>query len=231
MKIHGFNKTTLLDYPGHLASTLFLGGCNLRCPFCQNASLVLHPEDQPIIPIEDVLSTLKKRKNILEGVCITGGEPGIQKDLPELIKTIKSLGLKVKLDTNGTNPSLLQNLMAENLLDYIAMDIKNSKNKYPETVGLQDFDISKVLESVELILNSSIDYEFRTTVVKEFHKESDFMEIGQWLKGAKAYYLQAYKDSGDIIMGGFSSYDKEKLILFKDILDPYIHFVALRGID
>ena len=148
MKIHGFNKSTLLDYPEHLAATIFLGGCNLRCPFCHNGSLVLRPYTQPVIYEEDVLAYLNKRKNILEGVCITGGEPTLYPDLPIFISKIKDTGLKVKLDTNGTNPGLVRQLIEDKLIDYIAMDIKNSKDKYGLTSGVNDLHVESIEESI-----------------------------------------------------------------------------------
>lgn len=231
MQIHGFNKTTLLDYPKHLAATIFLGGCNYRCPFCHNASLVMNPNDQPIIPEEVVLSTLFNRKHILEGVCITGGEPTLQKELPEFIRKIKEIGLKVKLDTNGNNPNMIKHLVSENLIDYIAMDIKNSLEKYGTTVGILNFNTTNIQESVSFIMSCGVPYEFRTTVVKEFHDKSDFYQIGNWIKGATSYYLQSYKDSGDILFPGLSSYSKEDLDDFREILTPYVDFIALRGVD
>lgn len=231
MEIRGFHKMTLLDYPKHIAATLFLSGCNYRCPFCHNASLVMDTNSQPLIPLEDVLNTLKKRKHILEGVCITGGEPTIHKNLPEFIHKIKALGYKVKLDTNGNNPSMLHSLISENLLDYVAMDIKNSLEKYGTTVGILNFNTNKVEESSKLLMSNLVPYEFRTTVVKEFHEADDFIQIGLWLKGAKSYYLQNYKDSGDTIFPGLSSCSKEDILYYQSLLSPYIDLVQLRGID
>ncbi len=229
--IHGFNKTTLLDYPGHLAATIFLGGCNFRCPFCHNASLVLSPETQPIITEDEIFTTLEKRVGILEGVCITGGEPTLYPGLVDLIKKIKDLGLLVKLDTNGFNPSLLSDLLESNLINYVAMDIKNSKEKYSLTTGFKNIDISKISKSISILLGCDIDYEFRTTVVKEFHQASDFVSIGKWIKGAKAYYLQGFKDSEDIITPGLTSYNASELKSFTEILSPYVKQVNIRGID
>lgn len=231
MQIHGFNKTTLLDYPGHLAATIFLGGCNYRCPFCHNASLVINPDSQPIIFEEEIISTLFKRRHILEGVCITGGEPTLYKDLPDFISKIKDIGLKVKLDTNGQNPDMVVLLVSHGLIDYIAMDIKNSMEKYGDTVGILNFNTTNIEKSVSYIMSSGIDYEFRTTVVKEFHTKGDFITIGNWIKGANSYYLQSYKDSGDTIFSGLSSYTKQELEEFKDALTPYIKNVQIRGVD
>lgn len=231
MKINGFLKSTLLDYPGHLAATIFLGGCNMRCPFCHNASLVLNPGMQPTIPENEVLSYLEKRKNILEGVCITGGEPTLYKDLPDFIGRIKAYGFKVKLDTNGTNPDLLKYLAENKLIDYVAMDIKNSLEHYEQTSGTNQLNLDHIRESVDFLLSNSLDYEFRTTFVHELHTPWDVISIGQWIKGAKAYYLQAYKDSGDIIFPGLSSPTKDTLLTYKNLLTPYVANVFLRGID
>lgn len=228
MHIHGFNKLTLLDYPGHLAAIVFLGGCNMRCPFCHNASLVLHPGEQPCIPMEEVLATLSGRKHLLEGVCISGGEPTLYPDLPEFILKIKELGLLVKLDTNGTHPEVIKALAKDKLLDFVSMDIKNSKEKYALTSGIPSFDIRPIEESVSYLLSGAVPYEFRTTIVKEFHTAEDMLSIGSWLKGATAYYLQAYKDSGDIIMPGLNGHTLETLTYFVSLLTPFVEHVSLR---
>ncbi|OYO76325.1 anaerobic ribonucleoside-triphosphate reductase activating protein, partial [Lachnotalea glycerini] len=173
MQIHGFNKTTLLDYPGHLASTVFLGNCNFRCPFCHNRGLVLCPEKEPVIPTELVLEHINKRKNILEGICITGGEPTLSSDLYEFISQIKRVGLLVKLDTNGYRPEMLSALMKDHMLDYIAMDIKSSYENYYKVAGLDRLDMNKIDNSIHMIMESGIDYEFRTTLIKELHSMDD----------------------------------------------------------
>jgi pyruvate formate lyase activating enzyme len=231
MNIHGFNKSTLLDYPRHLAATIFVGGCNMRCPFCHNASLVLRPYTQPIIPLEDILSYLEKRKNILEGVCITGGEPTLYGNLPDTIFKIKEIGLKVKLDTNGTNPVMIKDLTDKKLIDYVAMDIKNSKEKYKITAGNKDISMDNIHESISLLLSDIVDYEFRTTIVNELHTENDMRSIGEWIKGAKAYYLQPYADSDDVISSGFTTPSKETLISYKEMLSVYVKHVGIRGVD
>jgi pyruvate formate lyase activating enzyme len=231
MQIHGFNKLTLLDYPGHLAATIFLGSCNMRCPFCHNASLVTNPSSQPVIPAEEVLANLSRRKNILEGVCITGGEPTLNPGLCDFIKEIKALGFKVKLDTNGTNPAMLKRLTDEKLIDFVAMDIKNSREKYALTSGTPNINMLPIEESVSFLLSSPIEYEFRTTVVKELHSEEDMIAIGKWIKDADAYYLQSFKDSGDIISPGLNSHTKETLTHFMNLLTPYVKHIALRGVD
>lgn len=229
--IHGLNKTTLLDYPGRVAATIFLGSCNFRCPFCQNSSLVLHPTDEPVIPEEKVLSFLKKRQGILEGVCISGGEPTLASDLEDFIRQIRALGYPVKLDTNGTNPSLLKHLAENDLIQMTAVDIKACPDNYSSLSGMLHPNLDAIRETVDFLLHGTLDYEFRTTVVKELHNENDFIQIGQWLKGAKAYYLQAYKDSDEVLQPGFSSYSLEELEHFRDILRASIPVVGIRGID
>ena len=231
MQIHGFNKMTLLDYPRHLAATIFVGGCNMRCPFCHNASLVTKAGSQPTIPEEEVFACLAKRKTILEGVCITGGEPTLYPDLPEFIAKIKELGFKVKLDTNGTNPAMIKTLVNDHLIDCVAMDIKNSPEKYSLSSGIAGFQMQQVLESAAYLLSGAVDYEFRTTVVKEHHTEEDMLSIGKWLAGAKAYYLQDYKDLGDVISPGLSGHTKETLEGFVSLLAPSFDVVSLRGVD
>lgn len=227
MQILGLQKLTLLDYPGYIASTIFTGGCNFKCPFCQNASLVNYEEED--LGEDNILEFLKERKPYLDGVCITGGEPTIQKDLKNFIKKVKNLGYLVKLDTNGTNPLLVKELIEEKLIDYVAMDIKNSKEKYNQTIGLT-YDIKAIEETVNLLLNGTIDYEFRTTVVKDFHDDDDFVKIPKWIKGAKKYALQQFVDSENVIQEGLSSYPKEKLYEFKNILDKELKNVEIRGI-
>lgn len=230
MQIHGFNKTTLLDYPKHLAATIFLGGCNFRCPFCHNASLVTKIKTQPTIPVDEVLSTLSKRKGILEGICITGGEPTLYQDLPDFIKDIKSLGFKVKLDTNGSNPTMIKSLINSGLIDYVAMDIKNSKEHYSKSIGYL-YNINPIDESISFLLTNPVEYEFRTTIVREHHTTEDMHSIGKWIRGASAYYLQSYKDSGDVITPGLSSHSKDTLMEYVNILTPYVEHVSLRGVD
>lgn len=231
MRICGLNKTTLLDYPGRLAATIFLGGCNFRCPFCQNGSLVLRADQEPELSREEVLRFLKKRSGILEGVCITGGEPTLAPELPDFLQEIREIGLSVKLDTNGTRPQLIKTLASEGLIDMVAMDIKSSPEGYAALCGLSHPDLDAIQESVEFLLRGSLNYEFRTTVVRELHKESDFRAIGKWLAGAKAYYLQAYRDSEDVLQPGFSSYSYEELLHFRELLLQTIPSVEIRGID
>ncbi len=230
MNIHGINKLTLLDYPGKLACLLFTGRCNYRCPFCHNASLVLRPNSQPVIQESEIFDFLELRKGTLEGVCISGGEPTLNPDLPDFIKRIKELGYAVKLDTNGTNPAMLSSLLKEQVLDMVAMDIKNSKEKYALTCGRPNTDLAPIEESVSLLMNSGISYEFRTTYVQEFHELSDVSAIGTWLNGASNYYLQSYKDSGDIIGDGYHALSREEMQLFLETARPYFKNAELRGI-
>lgn len=231
MQIHGLNKTTLLDYPGELAATIFTGSCNFRCPFCHNGDLVLNPSSQPIIPEEEIWAFLKKRKSILSGVCITGGEPTLQKNLPAFIKKTKDLGYLVKLDTNGYRPDILKQLLDENLLDMVAMDIKSSPNDYHISAGLPSLDIDKIKTSVRLLKNSSITYEFRTTVVEELHSEQTFIEIAEWLNGAKSYVLQCFEDGDSVIESGYHAPSKEALNRYLEIIQKQIPNAILRGVD
>lgn len=231
MYIHGLNKTTLLDYPGHLAATLFLGSCNFRCPFCHNGGLVLHPEQQPAIPVSEVLSFLKKRRNMLEGVCITGGEPTLHSQLPSLIGSIKELGYLVKLDTNGSRPDVLISLCRDGLVDMVAMDIKTSKERYPIVSGIPALDISSIEKSVDFLLQGTVPYEFRTTVVRQLHSREDFVSIGNWIGGCDAYYLQAYKESPEILAGSFSAYSLEEMEAFRKVLLPTIPHTSIRGLE
>lgn len=211
MLILGLTKTTLLDYPGKVAATVFTGGCNFRCPFCHNGQLVLNVANEPQVSEDEVFEHLRKRKNILEGVCITGGEPTIQADLTEFIAKIKDMGYAIKLDTNGTNPSKMKELIDNKLIDYVAMDVKNSKEKYYRTSKCSELMLEKVEESISLLLSGCIEYEFRTTVVKPLHSKEDLEEIACRLAGASAWYIQSYKESDNIIGEGMSAYSKAEL--------------------
>ncbi|MGI6069576.1 MAG: anaerobic ribonucleoside-triphosphate reductase activating protein [Blautia sp.] len=231
MKICGLNKTTLLDYPGKVAATVFLDGCNYRCPFCHNGPLVLSPGSEPAIPPEEFTTFLKKRQNILQGICVTGGEPTLHKELPALLEHIRSFGYAIKLDTNGSRPEVLQRLHKEGLIDMVAMDIKSSKENYSKVCGIRYPDLSAIEASVEYLMASGIGYEFRTTVVKELHSRDDFISIGKWIAGAKAYFLQAYKSAPGVITPGFSSFTAEELAQFQQLLLTTIPLVEIRGID
>ena len=229
MLISGLQKTTLVDFPGHVASTIFTGGCNYRCPYCQNGDLVLHPEEVEPYSEDEVLSHLMRRKSVLTGVCITGGEPTLQPDLKDFIRKIKDLGFAVKLDTNGSHPVLLKELVEEGLLDYVAMDIKHSRAKYASVACASSFSLDDVAASVDFLKEGHVDYEFRTTLAKELHKESDMTAIGLWLMGAKNYYLQPYRESDQVISPGFHPHSKEELDTFVKILSAFIPNVAIRG--
>ena len=230
MKICGFNKTTLLDYPGRVACTIFLGGCNFRCPFCQNGALVVEPDTQPEYSREEILSFLKKRKGILDGVCVSGGEPTLSAELPDFLHEIKNLGYDIKLDTNGSRPSVVKNLAADGLIDKVAMDIKACPSNYHVLTGVAA-DLDAIRETAMWLLKGDLDYEFRTTVVRELHTEKDFLEISQWLHGAKAYYLQAYRDSDGVLIPGFSACSEEEMKNYRDILSQTIPVVEIRGMD
>ncbi len=230
MRIGGMQKLTLLDYPGKVACTVFLSGCNLRCPFCHNPGLVLPEQSNgPGISEAEALSFLEQRKGKLDGVCVTGGEPTLQPGLPEFLKKLRELGYAIKLDTNGTNPGMLTTLLQNGVLDYVAMDIKNSPSRYAETCGGVDI-LSMVQESTNLLLDGSVEYEFRTTVCKPLHTEKEMKEIGRWLRGAKRYFLQAFVDSGDLVSGGVQAHTHEELVRLLQTVLPYIPNTQLRGI-
>lgn len=231
MNIYGFQKSTLLDYPEHLACTIFTGTCNFCCPFCHNGGLVLHTASLPLIPEEEIFSYLKKRQSILEGVCITGGEPTLQKDLKQFIIQIKQLGYQVKLDTNGYRPQILQELLQEHLLDYVAMDIKNSPQSYAKTCGISTIELEHINTSIALLKNSQINYEFRTTVVEELHSADDMLAISEWLKGDSRYYIQCYQDSPDLIMKGYHAHSVQTLQHFLTLMLPNLPNAKLRGVD
>ena len=230
MIFNGFQKLTLLDFPGHVACTLFTAGCNFRCPFCHNASLVTHINDSEHFDEEYVLDYLNKRKDILDGVCITGGEPLLHDELECFIKKIKDLGYLVKLDTNGYSPDRLIKLVNDELIDYVAMDIKNSKEKYPLSSGIADLDVSRIEKSVAFLLENRVNYEFRTTVVKELHTLNDIESIAKWISGAPRYFLQNFIDTGDLISDNMSSVDTQTIKIMQDIASKYVKNVETRGI-
>lgn len=229
MIIKGLQKTTLLDFPGRVACTVFTAGCNFRCPFCHNATLVERSEESEIISEEDFFSYISKRKGILDGVCITGGEPLLSHGIEDFIKRIKDLGLLVKLDTNGSLPERLEPLLDKGLIDYVAMDIKNSKEKYALTAGTKEFPAS-IEKSISIIMSKAPDYEFRTTVVKELHTTQDIEKIAEWIKDTKHYYLQTYVDSGDILCEGFSAYDDAKMLEILENTRKILPCTVLRGV-
>ena len=229
MIINGLQKTTLLDFPGKVACTVFTGGCNFRCPFCHNASLVISPDFSNIIPEDEFFSFLNKRKGILDGVCITGGEPLLQRDIEDFMKKIRDIGLAVKLDTNGSFPERLKAILNARLVDYVAMDIKNSEEKYSETCGVS-VDTSKISESISALMVSGVPFEFRTTVVKELHTPQDIVAIASWISGAPRYFLQSFTDSGDIISSGLSAYSPEEMKQILASAQKIIPSAELRGV-
>lgn len=230
MNIQGLQKLTLLDFPGKMACTLFTAGCDLRCPFCHNSRLVIDPPKETAYSEEEIFSFLKKRLGILEGVAITGGEPLMQRDIFNFIEEVRKLGYAVKLDTNGTFPDKLKDIVDAGLVDYVAMDVKASKDRYPMAVGIGGYDISKVDESISFLLEGKVDYEFRTTVVNEFHDCESMERLAQWIKGARRHYIQGFKDSGELIGFGLSAVSKEKMQDFKEIVGKYVQFCDLRGV-
>ena len=230
MRIHGLQKMTLLDYPGNVACTVFSGGCNMRCPFCHNAPLVTHLNDTPLIDENEVLSFLSTRKGLLDGVCFTGGEPLLQPDIASFIKKVRAFGYKIKLDTNGTFPDKLEELVGDGLIDYVAIDIKNTFEKYPETVGIKNFDVTPVKRSIDFLMKSDIEYEFRTTVVKEFHTVEDIEKIAEYIKGSKGYFLQNFTDSGDLIGDNLHPHDKGTMYEMLEKVQKYVNISAIRGI-
>lgn len=229
MLILGLTKTTLLDYPGKVAATVFTGGCNFRCPYCHNGQLVINPSSEPKITEDEVFEHLTKRRKVLEGVCITGGEPTIQADLKDFICRIKDMGYMIKLDTNGTNPKKMLEFIREGLIDYVAMDVKNSPNKYGITTGCNEQAFKNVAESVEILKSEIIPYEFRTTVVRQFHTDTDLQEIAEWIRGTSKWYLQSYKESDSVIQKGLSAYTKDELVRMTENIEGID--VVLRGLD
>jgi pyruvate formate lyase activating enzyme len=248
MKIHGLQKMTLLDFPGRVACTVFLGGCDFRCPYCHNFELVTG-EAKPLMDDEELFAFLEKRHGLLDGVAITGGEPCMNPGLPDLLRRIREMGFMTKLDTNGYHPEVLEKILEEGLVDYVAMDIKNSPEKYAETVGLVSdiqnagqlreanepqrngnrFDIGKIQASIALLINGTVDYEFRTTVVKELHETSDFEKIGEMIRGAKRYFLQCFTDRDTVPYGNLHGPEPEEMEQFAEIARHYVPETQVRG--
>jgi len=253
MQIHGLQKVTLIDYPELMAATVFTAGCNFRCPFCHNASLVTHINKENQIPVAKVIDYLKKRKNVLQGVCISGGEPLLQLGLEDFIKEVKELGYLVKLDTNGSNLEKLKTLVEQSLVDYVAMDIKNAPEKYAMTSGFESITsnqqenidiigsagevllneklLSQVMAVVDYLKTDAVPYEFRTTLVREFHKREDIENIGKWLIGAEKYYLQKFNDSGDLIGDKLRSYSDEIMRQALEIVKEYVPNAKIRDLS
>ena len=231
MNISGIQKLTLLDYPGKVACTLFTAGCNFRCPFCHNAGLVLPDRlEEASISEDEVMSFLKKRAGMLDGVAITGGEPLLHTDMPEFLEKIKNLGYKIKLDTNGSNPKLLKEIVNAGLVDRVAMDIKNAPTEYDKTAGCS-VDMEKIEESKDFLLTGTCDYEFRTTVVKGIHTKESIVAAAKWISGAKEYYLQQFKDSGNLIVPDeFEPFDENEMHELADAVRPFVPAVEVRGV-
>lgn len=231
MNIQGLQKLTLLDYPGQIACTIFCGGCNFRCPFCQNAALVHMPVDQASAMTEtEIFAFLKKRQGILDGVCITGGEPLLQPDLAIFITRIKTLGYQVKLDTNGSRPEALRALVEAGLVDYVAMDVKNDPLHYAETVGLPSYDLAAVRTSIAYLLSGAVAFEFRTTVVREYHDAMRIEHLARWISGAPRYFLQAFSDRGDLLTPGLHGYDAADMEALCAVARSFIPQAAVRGL-
>ncbi|MBO4554428.1 MAG: anaerobic ribonucleoside-triphosphate reductase activating protein [Clostridia bacterium] len=229
MIVCGFEKFSMVDYDGKIACTVFTGGCNFRCPFCHNGSLVIGDVKSQEISLDEVFAYLEKRKGLVDAVCVTGGEATLQHGLAEFYEKVREMGYLTKLDTNGLRPDVLKDLLDKNLLDYVAMDIKNSKAKYALTTGVKDVNIDKIDESVEMLKHSSVDYEFRTTLIKEFHDENDMREIAEWVKGAKRYFMQHYNDTEGCISHGFTDFSKVETEAFVPLFDGKVEQVGIRG--
>ena len=226
---------TLLDFPGRVACTVFLGGCNFRCPFCHNSE-ILEGTEEAVMDDTELLAFLSKRKGILDGVCITGGEPTLQKELPQLLRSVKALGYPVKLDTNGYRPQVLKALVEEGLVDYVAMDIKNSPKEYAKTVGLSKMDISRIEESIRFLAQGNVEYEFRTTVVAQLHSEDSMASMGKWLlqtagKPVRRLFLQSFVDRDTVMFAGLQAATEPQMAKYAELLAPFAEAVKIRGTD
>ena len=236
MKLYGLQKMTLLDFPGRVACTVFLGGCDFRCPWCHNYELAVGSAE-PVMDEEEFFAFLKKREGLLEGVAVTGGEPCLSRELPAFLRKIREMGFLTKLDTNGAHPELLEQILREGLADYVAMDIKNSPGKYFLTAGLtgsetqQEVLLGRVRRSIRLIMELAPDYEFRTTVISQFHEEQDFAEIGEMIRGARRYFLQSFTDRDTVPYGGLSAPGKEELMRYAEQVRRFVPDVQTRGTD
>ncbi|MCR5491083.1 MAG: anaerobic ribonucleoside-triphosphate reductase activating protein [Bacilli bacterium] len=231
MDFSGWEKLSLVDFDDNVTTTLFMAGCNMRCPFCHNSELVLHPNEAPRIPWDEIVAYLMKRKGVLDAVCITGGEPTLMPDLADKIRQIKELGYLVKLDSNGSHPQTLKKLYEQHLVDYFAMDIKNSKEKYGLTCGVPNIDLAPYEESVDFLLHSGCYYEFRTTAIDEFHSEEDFHKIAEWISGAKKYFIQRYNDNGSCITHGLHPVSKAKAAKVIEDIRGNFGMIGIRGYD
>lgn len=230
MRICGLQKLSMVDYPGMLAATVFTGGCNLRCPFCHNALLVTRLQESPVLDTDDVLAFLASRRGFLDGVVLSGGEPLMQPDSVDFLTQVRELEFLIKVDTNGCYPHVLREILDKQLADYVAMDIKNSPDKYAQTVGIPNFPLDNVNRSIALLQSSGIDYEFRTTVVREFHTADDIAAIAQWISGAPHYYLQNFEDSGNLISQGLHGFSLDELQIMADSALKHLKNVQIRGL-
>lgn len=232
MNICGLQKLAMVDYPGKIAATVFTGGCNLRCPFCHNALLVTRLDETPRIDVSAILTFLKTRQNLLDGVVLSGGEPLLQRDAADFLKAVRDLGFAVKLDTNGCYPDALAHILDAGLVDYVAMDIKNVPEKYPLTVGVPTLDLAPILDSTQLLQTSGTEYEFRTTLVQELHTPEDVLALGDWLRGTPRYALQKFVDSGELICHNrFHSFSDEEMQVLADSVRPCFGTLLLRGVE
>lgn len=229
MRIQGLQKLTLLDFPERTACTVFTAGCNFRCPFCHNASLVVNIPRETEINEEEFFAFLSKRRGILDGVCVSGGEPLLQPDIENFMHKIKEMGFAVKLDTNGSSPDKLKMLVEKGLVDYVAMDIKNCPEAYAITCGIDRVDIDAIKKSVAYLKEGHVPYEFRTTVVKHYHNKENFEKIGQWLAGTEKYFLQNFVDSGDLIYAKAKGCSEEEMKEFLEVVQRYVPVAKLRG--
>ena len=232
--ICGLQKMTLLDFPGKIACTVFLGGCNFRCPFCHNSELFMGKPEK-LMEDEDFFQFLSKRKGLLDGVCVSGGEPTLYKELPEFLAKIKELGFLVKLDTNGSRPEVLRQLLDRKLADYVAMDVKNSPAMYAQTVGLETMDLGPVEESLRLLMGGETPYELRTTLVAQLHTEASIQDMGAWLGGLvpgkkpPKLFLQTFVDRDTVLFDGLSAPEREDTAKFAKILEPFAEQVTIRN--
>ena len=230
MTISGMEKLTLLDYPANTACLIFTQGCNFRCPFCHNKNLLMDTNGDGIIDENEVLDYLKKRKGLVDGICISGGEPLLQRDIESFIKKIKEIGVKVKLDTNGSNPQKLKKLIDMGLIDYVAMDIKNDFSNYDKTSGVDNINIENIKKSIYILENSNIEYEFRTTVVKELHSITQLEHICEYIGPKARYYIQNYRDCSNVLQSGLNGFSEKELFDIQNILNMKYPNVTVRGI-
>ena len=231
MKIYGMEKLSLVDYDGYVSATIFTGKCNFRCGFCHNAALVIDYDTLEVMEEGEVLEYLKKRKGLLDGLCITGGEPTLYKDLPLFCEKVKAIGYSVKVDTNGTNPDMIKALARAGLADYFAMDIKNDRDNYSKIIGIDNYNTVNVEKSVEYFLSGTTRYEFRTTLIGEYHKTENIIKIGEWIKGADKYFLQKYKSGDNCISDTLTPVPAETASEYAEILKKYVPATHLRGYD